>query len=343
MKVPARTNVPLPDELTFEEGAAVSCGTGTAYGALKRIDVSGRDTLAVFGQGPVGLSATMLGVAMGARVIAVDIAAERLALAKQFGADAHKVEEPNETFTLTLSNPVGFTLARAYGAAGRVAEAVPVYERLAKQRPDVSQTWSAWAGLYPQDVDKRLGVLRRGLAVVPDNPDLAAAIGEELEIAGRFDEAIAHYDKVLAGNPANAGIANNLASVLLDQRTDKASFARALELAKGFGTSTSPAVLDTLGWAQYRNGDFLQAATVLERAVIAADELIAATRARSGDEQSAQLGRQLASLHYHLGMAYLASQNKVGARQELAKALADPKAAFPGIEVARKELARLGP
>jgi threonine dehydrogenase-like Zn-dependent dehydrogenase len=50
--------------------------------------VSGRDTLAVFGQGPVGLSATMLGVAMGARVIAVDIAAERLGLATEFGADA---------------------------------------------------------------------------------------------------------------------------------------------------------------------------------------------------------------------------------------------------------------
>ena len=88
MKVPARTNVPLHDELTFEEGAAVSCGTGTAYGALKRIDVSGRDTLAVFGQGPVGLSATMLGSAMGARVIAVDIAGERLGLAKELGADA---------------------------------------------------------------------------------------------------------------------------------------------------------------------------------------------------------------------------------------------------------------
>ena len=58
MMAPAFTCVPLPDELSFEEGAAVSCGTGTAYGALKRIDVSGRDTLAVFGQGPVGLSAT---------------------------------------------------------------------------------------------------------------------------------------------------------------------------------------------------------------------------------------------------------------------------------------------
>ena len=73
MKVPAFTLVPMPESLSFEEGAAVSCGTGTAYGALKRLDVSGRDTLAVFGQGPVGLSATMLGRAMGARVIAVDI------------------------------------------------------------------------------------------------------------------------------------------------------------------------------------------------------------------------------------------------------------------------------
>src|SRR5580765_7513936 len=87
MKVPASTLVPLPDALSFEEGAAISCGTGTAYGALKRIEISGRDTLAIFGQGPVGLSATMLGRAMGARVIAVDISAERLELAKDFGAD----------------------------------------------------------------------------------------------------------------------------------------------------------------------------------------------------------------------------------------------------------------
>jgi threonine dehydrogenase-like Zn-dependent dehydrogenase len=90
MLAPAFTCVPLPDELSFEEGASVSCGTGTAYGALKRVDVSGRDTLAVFGQGPVGLSATMLGHAMGARVIAVDIAPERLSLAREFGA-AHTI------------------------------------------------------------------------------------------------------------------------------------------------------------------------------------------------------------------------------------------------------------
>src|SRR6185295_7758902 len=64
-----------------------SCGTGTAFGALRRMNLSGRDTIAVFGQGPVGLSATMLAAAMGARVIALDVGPERLALAKSFGAE----------------------------------------------------------------------------------------------------------------------------------------------------------------------------------------------------------------------------------------------------------------
>ncbi len=85
--VPARTLVPLPKELSFEEGAAVACGTGTAYGAMLRLAVSGRDTLAVFGQGPVGLSATLLAKAMGARVIAVDISPARLEFARELGAD----------------------------------------------------------------------------------------------------------------------------------------------------------------------------------------------------------------------------------------------------------------
>jgi threonine dehydrogenase-like Zn-dependent dehydrogenase len=65
----------------------VSCGTGTAYGALKRLDVSGRDTLAVFGMGPVGLSAAQLATAMGARVIALDVTPERRELARGFGAE----------------------------------------------------------------------------------------------------------------------------------------------------------------------------------------------------------------------------------------------------------------
>ena len=87
MKVPARTLVPLLDALSFVAGAAISCGTGTAYGALKRMGLQGGETLVVFGQGPVGQSATMIGVAMGARVIAVDIDVARLEQARAFGAD----------------------------------------------------------------------------------------------------------------------------------------------------------------------------------------------------------------------------------------------------------------
>src|SRR5262252_4821723 len=86
MKVPVGTLVSLPDALSFETGAAISCGTGTAYGALKRLSLQGGETIAIFGQGPVGLSATQLAAAMGARVIALDVSRERSQRAKEFGA-----------------------------------------------------------------------------------------------------------------------------------------------------------------------------------------------------------------------------------------------------------------
>ncbi|MBV6759914.1 zinc-dependent alcohol dehydrogenase family protein [Rhodococcus opacus] len=86
IKVPARTLIRLPDELSFAAGAAISCGTGTAFGALVRLNVNAKDSLAVFGQGPVGQAAVQLASAMGAEVIAVDVAAARVARAPEFGA-----------------------------------------------------------------------------------------------------------------------------------------------------------------------------------------------------------------------------------------------------------------
>jgi threonine dehydrogenase-like Zn-dependent dehydrogenase len=85
--VPVNTLVPLPDELSFAAGAAISCGSGTAYSALLRMRLSGNDTIAIFGQGPVGLATTQYAKAMGATVIALDIAPQRLARAREFGAD----------------------------------------------------------------------------------------------------------------------------------------------------------------------------------------------------------------------------------------------------------------
>ena len=95
MKCPANTIVALPDELSFETGAAIACGTGTAWGALHRLELKGDQTIAIFGQGPVGLSTTQLASALGARVIALDVSPARLARAKEFGAT--DVINPMET------------------------------------------------------------------------------------------------------------------------------------------------------------------------------------------------------------------------------------------------------
>ena len=87
MICPSRSLVHLPDELSFEAGAAISCGTGTAWNGLNKMGVSGQDVVAVFGQGPVGLSGTLSAKALGARVIAVDVVDARLRLAAELGAD----------------------------------------------------------------------------------------------------------------------------------------------------------------------------------------------------------------------------------------------------------------
>jgi len=88
LRVPVATLVPLNPALSFEAGAAIGCGTGTAWGGLKRLGHLGGSMIAVFGQGPVGLSATMLATALGARVVAIDPERSRLDRASDHGAVA---------------------------------------------------------------------------------------------------------------------------------------------------------------------------------------------------------------------------------------------------------------
>lgn len=82
--------VPLPDELSYLDGAQVACGFGTVYEGLDRIGISGNDTVLVTGLGPVGLAALMLAGAMGARtLIGIDGIRERLDLAAKLGLAGH--------------------------------------------------------------------------------------------------------------------------------------------------------------------------------------------------------------------------------------------------------------
>jgi alcohol dehydrogenase len=79
--------VPLPDELDFVMAAGLGCRFATAYRAVIAHGRAGADDwVAVFGCGGVGLAATMIAAARGARVIAVDISRAALDLAAQFGA-----------------------------------------------------------------------------------------------------------------------------------------------------------------------------------------------------------------------------------------------------------------
>ncbi|WP_432548072.1 zinc-dependent alcohol dehydrogenase family protein [Kineococcus sp. SYSU DK004] len=95
----------LPDELTFLDGACVACGFGTAYEALCRLGVSGRDRLLVTGLGPVGLAAGLLGRAMGATtVVGTDPSPARRELALELGAVDHAVAGSDEELTALLGD-----------------------------------------------------------------------------------------------------------------------------------------------------------------------------------------------------------------------------------------------
>ena len=86
------TCILLPEPLSYVDGALVSCGFGTAYEGLLRLQLSGQDRLLITGLGPVGLAAAMLGRAMGAGpIIGTDLAPDRLQMAKDLGLVDHAV------------------------------------------------------------------------------------------------------------------------------------------------------------------------------------------------------------------------------------------------------------
>lgn len=88
--VEERDCIILPDFVTFLDGACVACGFGTAYEGLIRAGVSGRDSLAVVGLGPVGLAAGLLGGKLGAVPrVGLDPSPQRRELALELGAVDH--------------------------------------------------------------------------------------------------------------------------------------------------------------------------------------------------------------------------------------------------------------
>ncbi len=94
----ARNCMPLPEELSFEDGAFIACGAGTTWSALRKIRPCGEDVVEVVGLGPLGLVGVAFCKAFGARVVAVGRRAARLEMARRYGADLvidiDEVDEP---------------------------------------------------------------------------------------------------------------------------------------------------------------------------------------------------------------------------------------------------------
>src|SRR5437868_646522 len=94
----AETNlIRLSDEIDFVTAASLGCRFATSYRAV--VDqgrVAEGQWVAVFGCGGVGLSAIMIAAAFGARVIAIDIAEDKLEFARTIGAEAVVNSNENE-------------------------------------------------------------------------------------------------------------------------------------------------------------------------------------------------------------------------------------------------------
>ena len=112
----------------------------------------------------------------------------------------------------------------------------------------------------------------------------------------------------------------NLAMLLANNKTDRASLDRARDLAAPFVNTNDGNLLDTNGWVHFKRAEYTDALSVLQRA---------AERQPNSKE-----------IRYHLGMAELLTGQKDRARTDLESALSGA-AKFSGAEEARTVLASL--
>ncbi|MBM7439078.1 zinc-dependent alcohol dehydrogenase family protein [Streptomyces sp. HB132] len=178
--------VALPEGLSYATAAGLGCRFATAFRAVVgQGRVAPGEWVAVHGCGGVGLSAVMIAVACGARVVAVDVSQRALELARAFGASvcvdasAHPAGADGAVRELT-----GGGAALSLDALGSPVTCAASVRSLRRQGRHVQ------VGLLPSAA---------GDPVVP----MARVIALELEILGSHGMAAHDYppmmDMVLVG------------------------------------------------------------------------------------------------------------------------------------------------
>ncbi len=177
--------VGLPDDLAAVDAAALGCRFATAYRAVAQ---QGRpapgDWVSVHGCGGVGLSAVMVAVAAGARVVAVDVSEQALSLAAHLGAEV-----------CLDAGRQGDGSAAAVGAAVRDATAGGARLSLDALGSPTTSAASVYS-LARRGRHVQVGLLPPTLGVPPLPMD--RVIGHELEIVGSHGMAAHSYPAMLA-------------------------------------------------------------------------------------------------------------------------------------------------
>lgn len=106
----------LPNTLAFAPAAPVLCAGVTVYKGLKVLDCKPGDWVAISGIGGLGHMAVQYAKAMGFHVIAVDVAEDKLKLAREVGADM--------TVNAATQDPIKEVQSAIRGAHGVLVTAV---------------------------------------------------------------------------------------------------------------------------------------------------------------------------------------------------------------------------
>ncbi|HET7357257.1 MAG TPA: zinc-dependent alcohol dehydrogenase family protein [Nocardioidaceae bacterium] len=175
----ADTNlVRLPDSVDLLTAASLGCRFATAFRALTgHAPVSPGDWVAVHGCGGVGLSAVMIGAALGARVVAVDVAEPALRRARELGAEA-VVDAGRDDPVTAVRDVTGGGAHLSLDALGAPATAV-----------------SSVRCLRPRGAHVQVGLLLGAHATPPLPMDLLVA--NELSVHGSHGMAARDYPAMM--------------------------------------------------------------------------------------------------------------------------------------------------
>jgi tetratricopeptide (TPR) repeat protein len=113
--------------------------------------------------------------------------------------------------------------------------------------------------------DQALARIDDVLARFPGHPDVLYQKSILLEKAGRTDAAIAQLEGLYRERPQDSAISNALGFILADHDRDLPRAQRLITAALK-AEPDNPAILDSMGWLQYRRGMLQAALPLLERA-----------------------------------------------------------------------------